>query len=84
MKKLFSILFLATLLSCSESDSERQSGENCVKAIYKYGVLTISNGTPIWGYTFQYNQDDDTAESLYNDGQYHQIDGNMYFKIVCE
>lgn len=85
MKKLLSIIAIAFLISCSTDESKKESGEqDCVKGIYDYGVTGFNGGTPVWGYTYLYNQDYTNSDEQYNDGNYHQIDNDTFFKINCQ
>jgi hypothetical protein len=85
MKKLFYLLMISFLFSCS-ADSLETNQCDCVRSYYEWRIIGYANGglTPIRQYVLQNSNPSvkmDCSEDT-NDG-YILVEGNIYEKIVC-
>lgn len=83
MKNLFALLFVFLIISCS-TDSESVSGCECEKVVYQHTLLGMDGVVPIWGYEYQYTQEDSSLDCSDESNDYNFMGDNLYYKVICE
>lgn len=81
MKTVKALLLVILFASCTASKDEiTTQDETCIKSYYTFEVVAYQGGTFVWDYVLQYSE---PTTQIATDG-YIRIQGENYYKIVCE